>query len=354
MVHWLLPYGGLDLCRLRAARSSSSIPIKTMMTQRRSLVATAVLFAALGGIFDTSQAAGVIYHRTFLGTDFVSAGYGGMRGGDGTGLITLSGVTGTVTSALLYWHGPQDEAGSNASVLFAGNAVTGVSLGRASDNLWGFAHSEAYRADVTALVLGDGDYDLANFIKPGLAEINGVSLLVAFDDGDASNNRDILLFEGNDSNVGDGADPDGWEAPLGSFTYSGGDVVLELGVADGQDVFDDAAIEVNGVELVPTGAIFDGASVPNGPTAADTAGGLWDIRKFEIDSQLAPGFNEIELSSFVEQDALSLVHVVVNLPAGTSPVPPPDRVPEGGRGWALLVASLTALRLFAGRPGKRG
>jgi len=43
-------------------------------------------------------------------TDVVSAGVGGMRGGSGSSSITLSGVSGTVTQALLYWHGPTDSA----------------------------------------------------------------------------------------------------------------------------------------------------------------------------------------------------------------------------------------------------
>ncbi|HTH71627.1 MAG TPA: hypothetical protein VL493_10145, partial [Candidatus Saccharimonadales bacterium] len=47
-------------------------------------------------------------------TDFESAGFGGMRGGDGTGTITLAAFTGTVTKALLYWHGPTNSANSAA------------------------------------------------------------------------------------------------------------------------------------------------------------------------------------------------------------------------------------------------
>jgi hypothetical protein len=323
--------------------------MKTISSTAPAVMAMALTALALAS---PVQATLLSYSRTFLNTDYASAGYGGMRGGDGTGTITLSGVSGTVKQALLYWHGPQNEANGNASVLFANQAINGVSLGRSSDNIWGFAHAEAYRADVTAFVTGSGLYSLANFIKTGAgntlsADINGVSLLVSYDDGNDTNNRDIMLFEGNDSNLGEGTDADGWQASLGSFNYSSGDVVLELGVSDGQAA-DDAALEVNGQELVASGPIFSGTSVPVGPTAIDTDGGLWDIRRFEIDSLLSPGINTLELTSFVELDYLSLVHAVVNLPTGTSPVPPPVQVPDGGGTLGLLALSMLMLRRFFG------
>src|SRR3989344_9570446 len=54
---------------------------------------------------------------TVFNTDFVSAGVGGMRN-NYTGTIALSGVTGPVSQALLYWHGPTN------STVDAGNLIT--------------------------------------------------------------------------------------------------------------------------------------------------------------------------------------------------------------------------------------
>ena len=294
-------------------------------------------------------AATLLHSGTFLNTDYASAGVGGLRGGNGTGSLVLSGVTGTVTRALLYWHGPQYSSDSNGSVLFNGTRVEGASIGLAGENCWwGFANSQAYRADVTSLVTGSGAYSLADFIKPGLADINGVSLLVAFDDGNSANNRDIMVFEGNDSNIGTGGDEDGWEAALGSFVYSSGDVVLELGVSDGQFA-NDASVSLNDQPLIPAGPIFEGISVPNGPTAGLTDGGLWDIKRYEIDAWLTQGANELALTSGIEDDCLSLVHAVLNLPAGSSPAPPPSRVPDHGGTLALLAVSAALLRAVAGK-----
>ncbi len=40
---------------------------------------------------------------TVSNTDFLTFGVGGMRG-QGTGSIVVTGVSGTVTTAYLYWH----------------------------------------------------------------------------------------------------------------------------------------------------------------------------------------------------------------------------------------------------------
>ena len=63
---------------------------------------------------------GLRYFTTVTDTDVVAAGFGGMRG-IGTGTITLSGVTGTVTAAYLYWNGPtsSNDTAAGASVTFA-------------------------------------------------------------------------------------------------------------------------------------------------------------------------------------------------------------------------------------------
>jgi hypothetical protein len=310
---------------------------------KRVAVAVAVMAVAVAG---QAKGSTIAYSTTFFDVDYASAGYGGMRGGDGAGSIELAGVSGTVKTALLYWHGPQNSEGGNNSVLFAGNAVRGISLGLSSDNCWDFANSEGYRADVTSFVTGSGSYSLAGFIKNG-ADINGVSLLVTFDDGDDTNNRDIVLFDGNDSNIDNSYDAPGWNVTLNNIDYTSGAASLELGVGDGQ-IFDDDALVVNGSIFMPAGATFNGDSVPNGPTAADTDGGLWDIRRFDLTPVLSPGLNSLELTTDVGSDCLALVHAVINLPAGAAP-PPPTDVPDNGGTLALFAFSTVLMRSLFGK-----
>ena len=101
-----------------------------------------------------------------------------------------------VTQAYLYWAGPTDLASpaANASVTFAGAAVTGTNIGVSFDNFWGFLNSQAYRADVTSLVTGNGAYSLANLVKPNV-EVNGASLVVFFNDGNAANNQERVPLQ---------------------------------------------------------------------------------------------------------------------------------------------------------------
>jgi hypothetical protein len=203
-------------------------------------IAALALVVALASIWaaDRADANEVSVHETIFATDVASAGYGGMRG-DGTGQIELSGVTGTVTRAYLYWQGPttSEDPDANAAVTFNGMAVTGTNIGFSGHNTWsGFDNSQAYRADVTSLVTGDGTYTLADFFKPDVADIDGVSLIVFFDDGDSSNDVDVVILDGNDSNasIANTYDANGWSATLAGVDYASGSASMELHVADGQ------------------------------------------------------------------------------------------------------------------------
>ncbi|HEV8575450.1 MAG TPA: hypothetical protein VGR43_12185, partial [Dehalococcoidia bacterium] len=233
----------------------------------RWTVTTLVLSVALIAtqlLAQPSNANDIAPFQTVFNTDFTSGGYGGIRT-LGTGSIGISGVSGPVTKALLYWHGPTNtpDPTANSIVNFAGTDVVGVNIGLSNDNCWGFANSQAYLADVTTLVPGDGSYALANFIKPPLVEINGVSLIVFFNDGNTANNRDVVLFHGNDSNITNIFDADGWNVTLPGVNYSSGSANLQLHVSDGQAFSDDSLI-LNSVVLEAAGAVFNGTTVPNG------------------------------------------------------------------------------------------
>jgi hypothetical protein len=249
-------------------------------------------------------------------TDVGEFGVGGMRG-SGTGSITASGITGPVAHAFLYWNGPTNSAdpASNASVMFGGNPVTGTNIGTASDNNWGFQNGQSYRADVTSLVSGNGSYSLSNF-RNANADINGVSLIVFYDDGNSSNDRNVVAWNGNDSNVPFGADPANWDETISGVPYPGsGTASLDVVVSDGQ-AFNDAALVVNGSTVAAAGPIFQGDSTPPGATD-----GLWDVESFDITSLLTSGSNSLHLTSATDEDALSLVVAIANVPASAPVIP---------------------------------
>jgi hypothetical protein len=255
-------------------------------------------------------------------TDVAGFGIGGMRG-IGTSSITTSGITGPVAHAFLFWHGPTNSTNpaSNASVTFAGTPITGTNIGTASDNNWGFLNSQSYRADVTSLVSGNGNYTLSNFLK-GDADINGVSLIVFYDDGNSSNDRNVVAWNGNDSNIAAGADPANWNETISGVPYPGsGTASLDLVVSDGQS-YPDAALVVNTQTVAAAGPIFQGDAGPNYTgNPSGVTGSLWDVKSFDITSLLTSGSNNLQLTSATSGDALSLIVAIANVPAAAPVIP---------------------------------
>lgn len=309
------------------------------MKRSLCLVVVAGSIAALSGV---AQANVVTNFQTITDTDWTHAEIGGLRNGSGSGSLAVAGISGTVTKAYLYWHGPTDVASptANASITFNGSGVVGTNIGTSQDNNWGFLNSQAYRADVTSLVTGNGAYSFANLVKTDV-QINGLSLLVFFNDGNASNNRDVVLFDGNDSNISSAFDPEGWQASLSGINYSGGTASVLMGVSDGQNFGNDEALKLNGTELYGVGPTWNGTQAQNGLSGFPSNGLLWDVRTFDVTSFLSLGPNTLSLVSNVPPltDALSLIHLAFDLPVGAAPptVPLPPAV-WGGLGLLGLMA----------------
>ena len=290
---------------------------------RRHLGIWRAIVALISAALITSvHANSLVNFATVPNTDYAMFGFGGMRG-IGTGTVTVAGISGTVTRAVLIWQGPTNSASAsaNAAVTFNGTPIVGTNIGLSSDNCWSFTNSQAYQADVTPLVSGNGSYTLANFFKPGGIDINGVSLLVFYNDGNNANNRDIVVFLGNDSNQANTFDPAGWNAVLNGINYSSGTATLRVIVADGQS-FPDNGLKINTTVVVPPGSNWDGNTLPNGASAATTNGGLWDHSAYNITALLTPGNNNLTLTDTgSSSDCLSLISTIFDLPVGAAPPP---------------------------------
>jgi hypothetical protein len=272
----------------------------------------------------TSPKSDVIQFMTVYRTDFVVAGFGGMRN-TGLGDITLAGVTGSVTEAYLYWNGPTNslDLTANANVFVNGNPVIGTNIGFSHDNCWGYLNSQSYRADVTALVqaTGNGVYALTGFGAGLDINTNGASLVVFFDDGNDANDRDVVIFDGNDSNIPNPYDADGWNVTLAGIDYESGTANMQLHVADGQtgEFWLDDTLWLNSLVLDPGPNIFEGNTVPSYNNGPDDNGNLWDIKNFDVTSFLTPGPNILSLYTGVLGDCLGLVVAIIDLPAGAAP-----------------------------------
>jgi hypothetical protein len=262
-------------------------------------------------------ASALAYNQTIYNTDLGIFALG-MRD-VGSGSIPVAGVAGRVTRAILFWHGPTDSTNPafNANVQFAGRAVTGTNIGFSADNFWNSLNSQAYMADVTAYVSGNGSYALSGFA----VKTNGASLWVFYDDGNPNNNRDIILFVGNDSNFSSSYDSAGWNIVLSGITYGSGTAFMRFYASDGQNFGsnDDGSLSVNGT-VIATGGIFQGAS-PRTPDAGVTNGSLTDVLSFAITSFLRTGLNTLTVSlSTGINDAVSAIAVAADVPAGAAPL----------------------------------
>jgi hypothetical protein len=303
--------------------------------------------AALAGASGAS-ANSVTPFTTVFNADVAQFGFGGLRD-NGTGTMEVTGITGPATQAFLYWHGPtnSDDPAANGVVSFGGQDVTGTNIGVGNDNCWAYANSQAYRADVTSIVTGNGSYALANFVKNNNSvNANGASLVVFYDDGDPANDKDVALFDGNDSNEAFQDDPAGWDVNLPGIQYASGAGSMVLHVTDGQS-FPDPSIIVNGTTVLPSGANFDGDTVPGNP-AGNRNGLLWDVRSFDVTSFLTPGPNTLHMTTGPNvSDCIALVLAEVILPAGSAPaeaqVSTGDdvRVNEGNDGTTPMTFTIT-------------
>lgn len=305
---------------------------------KRAVIA-AVASIVFGSTVATSPAlaSNLTFLTTVTDTDVASFGLGYLRS-NGTGTLNVGGLSGSVTQAYLFWHGPTNSSAgtANAAISFGGSAISGTNIGFSQDNFWGFANSQAYRADVTGIVsaTGNGAYALSNFTKAD-AEINGLSLIVFYDDGDTTNNSDVVLFNGNDANFNNAFDANGWNANLNGITYAGGPASLTLHVSDGQNFSntDDGTLLLNGSALA-SGGLFQGDGVQFGNGNFPGNGALWDIENYDISGFLTVGNNNVSVTLPGQNDALSLVVAQFNLPVGAAP--PPPTVPEPST-WTMLI-----------------
>ena len=193
---------------------------------------------------------------TIPDTDFAVFGLGGLRG-VGHGTMSVTGLVGAVQQATLYWHGPGQRDpgffGILPTIPMFGISIldnTAVGVRASGANCWSqFAFSVTERGDVTHLVPGNTNLVLTSFLREACSDgfpqvscavqdINGASLLVFYDDGNPANNRDVMVFEGNDASESNPFDAPGWSNRLAGVRYTGGLVGLGLHVGDGQTTTD--------------------------------------------------------------------------------------------------------------------
>jgi hypothetical protein len=344
----------LRVAVLFVIKSGEFMSLKKVVAPRaRAVVACAVAAAISFNSIANSLTAGPLVGST----DFGLFGVSGLRG-VGAGSITVSGVTGTVTRAILVWHGVASSSTAlTRGVTVGSTAFVGTNIGLSDNNCWGQSSSQAFSVDVTSAVTGNGTYALSNLRTAGTFDPNGASLLVYYNDGNSTNNRDIAVFWGNDSNITNSFDAAGWSATLSGINYSSGAANLSLIVSDGQAATEGGTATINTAAFsIPE---FAGNTLPLTPGSTVTTGGLWDHYTSSVSSYLVPGPNTLNFSASLEGgDCLSLVGAVFDLPAGTVTPPtgpaPVVAVPVASSlGVGVLGMSIALWGVYALRSNRR-
>lgn len=285
-------------------------PGRRVSGRSSAVVATLALTAAGTAIVlspPPASATPVVRQVRIAGTDWVSGGVGGIGSGvgGGKGTITISGIHGKVTGAWLSWNGIGPQVGptafegpyNNPAISVNGKKVVGISQGESGSNCWGdTTSSRTYLADVTKIARAtrNGAYHLRGLGRHG--DANGANLIVTFRDASPSNNQDLYLYYGNDT------DRDGypgedlvWKDTLDRIVYAGGPVSLQLAVADGQNfgALDDGALTVTGLagplvfdDTLANHGLWDGSTVRDaGHSRANGTpgpGSLFDLETFDV------------------------------------------------------------------------
>lgn len=163
----------------------------------------------------------------------------------------------TVRHAYLYWD---TYGGTDDSVTMNGIAIQGTAIGTSGPTCWNgpgvlaAGSNNAYRADVTALVNGNGDYVVAGLLSSSggnqsntLPDAQGASLVVIYADPTSDQDTTVAVTNGAVSLSGVSQTVSTMVIPAVPIAPTHANLLLLVG--DGQGVLADGALQVNGTTL---------------------------------------------------------------------------------------------------------
>ena len=242
-----------------------------------------------------------------LAGDVTAAGVG-LRG-KGAGTITLSTLptNATVQQAFLYWA-TLGKDGTFTNPTLNTYPVAGEVIGKGDDPGWGSHQSYAYRADVTALVSGNGSYYVAELpaAGPTVNDTEGASLVVLYAVPGAPL-RQIAISDGLATLTS--ARLPVARAPLPAlWAVDPTNARLTLLVGDGQ-VTSAATRDFAGLNatlLTSTADAFTGSD-----------GSAWDTKTLDASAALTPGATEAAAVLSTWGDSLVWVAAILSVPEQT-------------------------------------
>lgn len=293
---WSIASGKGSPSRWRA-RMTHSVGVAAAVV---ALVGTALPANAAGGDGSVSPAGPAqpsadtpftpAYNALVRGGGVASQGAGLARraGASSAETIALTGVpTGaSVVRAFLIWT----TIGSlDPTATLDGGSVTGALVGISHDTCWGLGPNRVYRANVTSLVPGNGNYLVSGVADTGTGDGQGASLVVVYGQSTASTVTRVVIRTGARSLTVTGASR---SIPLlDQSTSTPQSASLHLGMGDGQ-VFGEEPIEVQGQPVT-------GANLLSG-----TDGPLWDDVTIPLPTDLVAADEVVNVTLTIRDDCL--------------------------------------------------
>ena len=251
---------------------------------------------------------------------YVAAGTG-MRN-RGYGSIHLAGIPGgaSVVRAYLYWTVTGTSATPGAAFpngKVDGAPIVGTLVGSGAGTCWDANHGFGYRADVTALVRGNGDYRLSSFrsrdqngIDPfdfdsSAPMVDGVSLVAVYDQPNSPHTR-VVLADGY------AAISDTATATALSWGFPATDPVPEVRttyLGGGGQSSGDGGTTFNG--FAQPGANWRGDDPQTSPSYSD--GSLWDTDTVSVGRRVRPGATGAFASVLDQGDCIAWVAQVLSI-----------------------------------------
>lgn len=263
---------------------------------------------------DGDQAHSLLLHESAPGLGLTSAGVGlsGRResGADvpaAAGVLTVDGVPAgaTVTHAYLYWvtYGTAPDG----SVVLDGQTVDGTLIGTSGDTCWSdFENGLNYvhRADVTALVTGNGAHTITGFPSAtATADTQGASLVVVYDDPADPVTGTVIVRDGALTAMASGMVSDSFVAIEAPSTIL--DATLRIGAGDGQSSKTDGDLDFADVELTP----------PPSDHWGQSDGTFWDDRSYDVSAILGPDVVDAEWQAIMGTDCVVFAYAALSFRA---------------------------------------
>ena len=258
--------------------------------------------------------------NVIIAGDYTAAGVGLRDTTQGT--ISLSGVPAEahVVQAVLYW-GMLDngESPSLKNLNFNGTPLIGTRIAIGPDTCWGRTASFAFRADVTALVSGNGSYNLTGVASGGNILAQGASLVVFYEKLGAPL-KNVILLDGNV--VLPFQTISATSAFSGFLPANPASAKTTFVVGDGQPFSETAAF---------TGSA--GTNIFNNPFGGGD-GPLWDTDTFDVSAQVGSSSGSSSAGISIGGDCLMWVAQVFSITTN-----PSENIPDVRATAAVVEAN---------------